>query len=123
MHTFSFLYLKDSKYYYPLYIVKPRFVRGIQVQATHSSIKVSWSVPTTRAGAVMDGSHYNVEYTFGLEQTTSVIETIQTQFELSNLGPYTNILFTITAVYQEIMGPPVFVGISTGNLFLQLHAG
>ena len=111
------MYLKHNKYYYPLYIVKPRFVRGIQVQATHSSIKISWSVPTTRAGAVMDGSHYYIEYTYGLEQTTGVIVTVQTQFELPNLDPNTYTLFTITAVYQEIMGPPVFVGILTGNLF------
>ena len=110
--------MKHEKYNYPLCIVIPRFVRGIQVQATHSSIKVSWSVPTTRAGAVMDGSHYYVKYTYGLQQTTGVIETVQTQFELTNLGAYTSTFFTITAVYQEIMGPPVFVGISTGNLFL-----
>ena len=70
----------------------------------------------------MDGSHYYVKYTYELQQTTGVIETVQTQFELSNLGPNTNIFFTITAVYQEIMGPRVFVGISTGNLFLQLQA-
>ena len=116
------MYLKYKKYNFPLCIVRPRFVRGIQVQATHSRIKISWSVPTTRAGAVMDGSHYYVNYKYGLQQTTGVIETVQTQFELSNLGPYTSTFFTITAVYQEIMGPHVFVGISTGNLFLQLRA-
>ena len=101
-----------------MHIVKPRFVNGIQVQATHSSVKVSWSVPTTRAGTEMNGSHYYVKYTHGLLQITGVLNIVQTQFELSNLDPYTWIFFTIAAVYQEITGPHVFGKIFTGNLFL-----
>ena len=66
----------------------------------------------------MDGSHYYVKYTYGLQQTTELIETLQTHFELSNLDPNTFTFFSITAVYQEIIGPQVFVGISTGNFLL-----
>ena len=66
----------------------------------------------------MDESHYYVKYTYGLEQITGVTETEQTQFELSNLDPYTSTFITIAAVYQEIIGPHVFVRISTGNLLL-----
>ena len=116
------MYLKHRKYGYPFCTVKPRFVSGIRAQATYSSIKISWSAPTTKAGAEMDCSHYYLKYTCGLQQTSGVVETVQTEFELSNLDPHTWTFFTIAAVYQEITGPHVLVEVSTGNLLLRLHA-
>ena len=57
---------------------------------------------------------YYVEYTLGLEY--SVKETMETEFELSNLAPLTYVLFGVRAAYQGRLGPKVYIGQSTGTV-------
>ena len=97
-------------------LARPGFVRGIQVDATHSRIKISWSLPTANTDAVISDFHYYIYYLYVLKEIDGVTETLETQFELSSLEPHTYIFFAINAVYQEISGPQVFIGISTGNV-------
>ena len=115
------LNMKDRCNFYPLTLAPPGFVRGIQIETTHSSIKVLWSVPTTKTGKVMGVDHYHIYYVCGIQEISGLIESVETQCEISNLAPLTYTFITINAVDQGKIGPQVFIGISTGNIVLDVH--
>ena len=64
----------------------------------------------------MGDYHYYVYYLYEFQGMNGVIKTLETQFHLSNLAEHTYTFFTINAVHQEIIGPQVFIAISTGNV-------
>ena len=101
------------------FVKPPGFVDNIQSEAAHSSIKISWSAPTTSSGEVMGVDHYIVSCMSGRQEANEydnfVKDSRETDFKVSNLDPYTFVFFTIVAVYQGTIGPEVSVGISTGN--------
>ena len=101
--------------------ITPGFVGGIHAEATNSSIKLSWTVPTTSAGEVMHVDHYYIKYMTasrkGTESERSIEETVKTELEVSNLDQDTYTLFTIVAELCGRIGPEVCIGISTGKEF------
>ena len=107
-------------YHYSGFVRPPGFVNNIQSEATHSSIKISWSAPTTSSGELMGVDHYLVSYISGRQETFEssmfVRGSIETDFMVSNLASYTFLFFTIVAELQGMIGPEVCIGISTGNL-------
>ena len=101
------------------FVRPPGFVDNIQSESTHSNIKISWSAPITSSGEVMGVDRYIVQYTFGQQETNQfaliVRQSEETYLEVSNLNPYTSAFFTIMAEYQDMIGPEVCIGVSTGN--------
>ena len=98
----------------------PRFVSRIQCEAAHSSIKISWSAPTTPTNERMDVDHYFLTYTSGWKETARfehcVKEAPETKLIVASLDPNTYTLFTIAAEYQGRFGPQSSIGISTSNV-------
>ena len=98
----------------------PRFVSGIQSEATQSSIKISWSTPITYTNEIMGVDHYFITYTSGWEEMAKlehcVKEAADTQLIVAHLDPNTYTLFTIAAEFQGRFGPQVSIGISTSNV-------
>ena len=103
----------------------PGFIDDIQSEATQSTVKISWSAPTTRTGQVMDVDHYYITHMFESEErngrTLIIKKSGENKLELCNLKPYTDSLFTIMAEYQGKFGPQVTIGISTGNARITVH--
>ena len=63
--------------------------------------------------------HYIVSYMSGRQEANEsskfVKQSVETDFKVSNLDPYTFAFFTIVAERQGAIGPKVCIGISTGN--------
>ena len=95
-------------------------VDNIRSISSHSTVKISWSAPTTRTGELMDVEQYFItvlsELNDGYGNIVFVVETNQTEIEVSNFKPQTNAFFTIVAEYQGKCGPKVTIGILTGNI-------
>ena len=105
INTYNFHWLKDQ--------ITPRRVTKIQSKATFSSIKVTWSAPTPATGKGLCVDCYYVQYSFELEYKFA--ETVDLEFELTHLEPFTSVSFKIRAECQGRLGPEVHIAHSTGN--------
>ena len=105
--------------YFDSGVTTPRFVNRIQSEVTQSSVKVSWSPPTTFTNEVIDVHHYYITYTMGWGETSRfdqlLLEPAETEFEVTSLEPNTYTLITIAAEFQGRFGPQVSIGISTSK--------
>ena len=63
--------------------------------------------------------HYLVSYMSGRQEMNEFVnfvrQSVETEFIISDLDPYTFGLFTIVAEYQGKLGPEVCIGLSTGK--------
>ena len=91
----------------------PGLVTNARSVATPSSIKISWSAPSTSSDLGLSVDQYFVQYSFN--SSTLLKETKETYFELSHLSPSTFVLFTIRASFQGRIGPGMFIAQSTGK--------
>ena len=126
VHLFDYIYSQELKTLFILPTTAPGFVGGIHALATQSSIKIYWTIPTTSSGEVMSVDRYYINYLSQLDNAAgfdyNVEETVETEYEVSDLSPNTYSFFTIEAEYQGKTGPEVSIGTSTGNPYIVLRA-
>ena len=90
-----------------------------------STIKISWSAPTTETGEVMDVDYYHIKCLLRLNEKTKIelfcTKVTKTEIELSKLNSYIDALFTVVAEYQGRIGPEVIIGITMGNIYTCIY--
>ena len=93
-----------------------------------STIKVTWTAPTTRTGEVIPVDHYCIKirprYDKKNKTTSIVMKTLKTEIEIVNINQYTesDMILTIAAESQGRIGPEVTIGISKGIVFVKIDS-
>ena len=118
VYTHYYMYItihRNINLYLGLDEYTPEFVSSIHSEATQSSIRISWSPPTTSNSCQpIYVDKYHIQYIIGSMLFSR--ETMETEFELNQLPPNTYVCFTVRAEYQGRFGLGVFIGHSTGEL-------
>ena len=87
-------------------------VSDVRSIATQNAIKVLWSGPCPYFGHEYCAFVYQVKYTIG--KVTAVKRTFETEFVLSDIPPFTFVLFAIKVQDMGTLGPETILGQTSG---------